>query len=188
MAEPTKTELNKFVQTVDDFLAMKNKVASRRAEVYATNDPELISDYESFVSKADILQSTIESTVGAWNAAKAEYAKITDTTSTAIGDAIDEIRSWFGYDPAPGIGFLGIIQLPAAAWIAGIIAAAALLWRMGNSLMTRIDAATIARRENIPYSEALTKAADANRFKLVSKDTVTIIAGAALLAWYLWQK
>jgi hypothetical protein len=52
------------------------------------------------------LNNSINALVGAWNTFKSGYATITSATSTVIGDAVDEIRSWFGYDPAPGIGDL----------------------------------------------------------------------------------
>ena len=50
MAESaTPQEMNEFVKAVDEFLANYAKLTSPafRAEVYATNDPALVSDYAS---------------------------------------------------------------------------------------------------------------------------------------------
>lgn len=151
-AQASQAELNKFVKVVDEFKANYARLIlpATRAEVYAMNNPAMISDYESAVSRGAILNSTIANLVGAWNAFKSGYAKVTDTTSTVIGDAIDEIRSWFGYDPAPGIGcymqglgglgMLGAIQIPAAVAIAGIVSAALLLNSMMNKIFVNLQA------------------------------------------------
>lgn len=167
--QANKEELNRFVQVVDDFLAKLAKLKSpqTRDAVYASGDSQLISDYESAVSKGDVLKSTIEATVGAWNAAKAEWSKVTDTTSMAIGDAVDWVRSLFGYKPAgdfgaipyyKGLGALGLIQIPAAAWVAAIIAAAVLLGKLYDSILVRVEAARLQHEQGMSREQALATA------------------------------
>ena len=164
MADATQAELNKFVRIVDEFKANYTRLLlpGTRAEVYATQNPAIISDYENAVSRGGALNATINTTVGAWNAFKRGYGAVTDVTSTAIGDAIDTVRGWFGYDPAPGIGHLqlpvnlgalGIVQLPAAALVAGIIAAAVVLNSLMNKIFVTIEANKI-QRENPAISRA----------------------------------
>ena len=106
MSQASQAELNRFVEVVDKFKAnfAKLNAPETRSAVLASGDAKLQSDYQSALSRGRALNTTIETTVGAWNAFKSGYAAVTDRTSTIIGDAIDEIRSWFGYDPAPGIG------------------------------------------------------------------------------------
>jgi len=98
----TPQQVNEFVKVVDEF--MRNHKALNapkfRAEVMATGNQELIAAYNSAVTKSNALKGTIEKTTGAWSKAKAAYRDAIGTTSTVIGDAIDEIRSWFGYKPA----------------------------------------------------------------------------------------
>ena len=108
----TQTELNKFVKVVDEFKAKYARLISSatRNDVYATKNATLISDYETAVVRGRALNATIDSMVGMWSAFKRGYATVTDVTSTAIGDAIDTIRSWFGYDPAPGIGHYVVVN------------------------------------------------------------------------------
>ena len=61
MAHATQTELNKFVKVVDEFKAKFQLLISpaTRAQVYASNNPALISDYESAVSRGSALNSSI---------------------------------------------------------------------------------------------------------------------------------
>lgn len=104
MSQASQQELNRFVEVVDKFKANFAKLQGMQADVLASGDPQLQRDYNSAITRGRALNATIDTTVGAWNAFKAGYRSVTDRTSTIIGDAIDEIRSWFGYDPAPGIG------------------------------------------------------------------------------------
>lgn len=100
-------EMNRFVKSVDEFFANYAKLTTpaMRDQVYSSGQPQLIADYQAAVSRGATLSRTIQGTVGAWNAAKSAWAGVIGATSTVIGDAIDEIRSWFGYEPAPGVGF-----------------------------------------------------------------------------------
>lgn len=109
MSQASQAELNRFVEVVDEFKRKFAKLTSddMRRQVLASGDAKLQSDYNTAVSRGRALNATIETTVGAWNAFKSGYRAVTDVTSTWIGDAVDEIRSWFGYDPAPGIDGLG---------------------------------------------------------------------------------
>lgn len=172
MPEATSGELNRFVLVVDKFLqryATLNNPATRE-RVYASNDPTLISDYETAVSRGGMLKTAIEKTVGAWQTAKAAWGSITDTTSTYIGDAVDEIRSWFGYKPVgnydgryQGLGALsalGVIQIPAAAWVAGIIATALLLTKAIDEILVRVEASRIQRETGVSRNQAMTTAKD----------------------------
>ena len=130
--QATQTELNKFVKVVDEFKAKYARLISpaTKSQVYASGDQTLINEYESAVSRGGSLNNSINALVGAWGAFKRGYGAVTDVTSTVIGDAIDTVRGWFGYDAAPGIGgmgSLGLIQIPAAVAIAGIVGAFILL-------------------------------------------------------------
>lgn len=107
-AQASQTELNRFVKVVDEFKAKFAKLTNpaTRAQVYASGNQKMISDYETAVVRGNALNTSINALVGAWAAFKRGYKAVTDTTSTVIGDAIDEIRSWFGYDPSGGLGFV----------------------------------------------------------------------------------
>ena len=184
MSEPSREQVNQFVKTVDDFLTMRANVLSKRAQVYASNDPALINDFESFESASTTLKNTIENTTGAWAAAKSAYKAATDTSSTYIGDAVDWFREVFSdYDADGG---LGLVQLPAAVWIAGIISAAAILWRSGKALLVRIDAVSIARAENIPYSEALTKSERINSVSIFGGASLPMLIALGAGIYWLW--
>lgn len=174
MPEATSGELNRFVLVVDKFLqryATLNNPATRE-RVYASNDQKLISDYETAVSRGGMLKTAIEKTVGAWQTAKTAWGSITDTTSTYIGDAVDEIRSWFGYKPMgslhdgrfseciTGLSGLGVIQVPAAAWVAGIIATALLLTKAIDEILVRVEASRIQRETGVSRNQAMTTAKD----------------------------
>ena len=156
----TQTELNKFVKVVDEFKAKYARLISpaTRNDVYATKNATLISDYESAVSRGGALNSSINALVGAWNVFKRGYASVTDVTSTAIGDAVDEIRSWFGYKPMGdlqiGLGALGLVQIPAAIGVAGIIGAALVLIAAMNRIFIATEASRI-QRENPGTSRAV---------------------------------
>ena len=195
MPAASTEQLRELVKIVDDFLTVRSDVLSRQAEVYASGDPELIADFESFMGRSNALKASIEKTVGAWNAAKMAWGNITDKTSAAIGDAIDWFRETFtDYEAAPGIGSyhnaslaaFGAIQVPAAAWVAGISASAFLLWRMGKGLMTRIDAIKISRERNIPYDQALIQADKVGGMKLFTVEMAPLYIGALAAAYFLW--
>jgi hypothetical protein len=100
-AQASQAELNKFVKVVDEFKAKlaRLKLPETRRKVYASGNQKMITDYENAVSRGNALNGTIAALVGAWAAFKRGYKTVTDQTSMVIGDAIDEIRSWFGYKP-----------------------------------------------------------------------------------------
>lgn len=190
----TQTELNKFVKVVDEFKAKYARLIlpATRSQVYATNNAALISDYETAVSRGGTLNSTINTLVGTWNAFRRGYAAVTDTTSMVIGDAIDEIRSWFGYDPAPGIGalpglgVLGLVQIPAAVAVAGVIAAALVLIAGMNRIFISIEANKI-QRENPSISRAVAiRQAEAGLPSFIPGGlTPVMIAAGALALWLI---
>ena len=107
--QASQAELNRFVKVVDEFKAKYARLIApaTKAQVYASGNQKMIADYETAVVRGNALNRSIAALVGAWAAFKRGYAAVTDTTSMYIGDAIDEIRSWFGYDPAHGIGEYG---------------------------------------------------------------------------------
>lgn len=198
MATPaTQTELNKFVKVVDEFKAKYARLIlpATRSQVYATQNATLIADYETAVVRGNALNTTINTMVGAWDAARRQYAKITDVTSTVIGDAIDEIRSWFGYDPAPGIGSLrdlpsdlgslGIVQIPAAVAVAGIISAAMILIAGMNRIFISIEASRIQRENpNVSRSVAL-RQAEAGLPSFIPGGVTPIMLGVGALALFM---
>ncbi len=198
MATATQTELNKFVKVVDEFKANYARLIlpATRSDVYATGNPVMIRDYDNAVSRGSALNSTINATVGAWNAFKRGYGAITDVTSTAIGDAIDTIRGWFGYDPAPGVGHyavnlgaLGIVQLPAAAWVAGIIATAVILNSGMNKIFVTIEANKI-QRENpgVSRGDALVQAERGLPSLLPGGLTPIMLGVGALALWLMFAQ
>ena len=176
--QASQEQLNKFVQVVDKFMTNYAKLKSNEVakEVYASNNPQLIDSYEKALNRGGALRNTIIATSGAWSDAKRAYAQVTGATSAVIGDAIDEIRSWFGYKPAGDFGCynpapvrslsgLGAIQLPAAAlgavYITGVIAAATVLNSVINKIFVNVEASRIQRENpNITRTDAL-KQADA---------------------------
>ena len=157
----------------------------------------MIRDYDNAVSRGNALSATINATVGAWNAFKRGYGKITGVTSTVIGDAIDEIRSWFGYDPAPGIGniahlpvnlgALGIVQLPAAAWVAEIIATAVILNSGMNKIFVTLEANKIQRQNpNVSRGDALVQAERGLPSLLPGGLTPIMLGVGALALWLMF--
>ena len=158
--QATPTQLNRFVAAVDEFYANAKRLNAPqfKQSVYATRDAALIADYERTVNQARVLSNTIGATVGAWNTAKAAWSSVTDTTSTVIGDAIDEIRSWFGYQPAGDFGAYvsignlsglaaGPVALPAAAWIAGILGAVYLVNKAMRQIFVSMQASRMQRED-----------------------------------------
>lgn len=206
MAETaTPQEMNRFVQSVDEFFSKYAKLISptMRAQVYATGNAALIDDYESAKSQGAILKSTIEATTGAWAAARAAYSAVTDTTSTVIGDAIDEIRSWFGYKPAGGLGYLGacncparglgglgVVQAPLAAWVAGIIGAVYLANKAMDQIFIFVAANQIqAGDPTVSRAEALAAAADSvKNGGILGAITLPLVAAAVLAAFLVFGR
>jgi len=205
MAAANPQEMNSFVRVVDEFMqnfAKLNLSATRKA-VYESGNSALIDDYETTFDRAQTLKAAIEATTGTWQAAKRGYAVVTSETSMLIGDAIDTVRSWFGYKPAGDLGryaavpisagqlgALSAIQLPAAAWVAGIISAAYLLNQAMKRVMLQIDAAKL-QRDNpaMPYNKAIELAKTASRGPgLFGLSTVPLILGGALALWLLLGK
>lgn len=195
MSNASPQQINEFVREVDAFMLNYSRLSApdTRVAVYASGNAALIADYESQLSKSASLKSAIETTVGAWNAAKTAYAKITDSTSMVIGDAIDEIRSWFGYNPG-GVMGLGLLQLPAAAlsavWIGGIVAAAYLLNQSAKKLFVSIEA-TRLQRDNPALSreQALNVAGAAIASQgFLASFRLPLLAAGLLAAWLLLGK
>jgi hypothetical protein len=210
----TPQEMNRFVQSVDEFFAKYAKLISpsMRAEVYASGNSTLIREYEATVSRARALKVTIEATTGAWAAAKSAWRSVTDTTSTVIGDAIDEIRSWFGYQPGGGVGAysvspisggalgqwrgggtlgaLGAVQVPMAAWVAGILGAVYLASAAMDKIFISVQATRIQKDDpTVSRTDALDAASRAVKTAgLFGGATLPLIAAAALAAFLLLGK
>ena len=159
-APATEAEMNHFVREIDKFMELRKELLAETHNVDAmrTSDPELWRDYDLVMRQADALKRTIEATTGIWYDFKSWWAtNVTDKTSMVIGDWVDEIRSWFGYDPSGG---LGAFQILSAAWIAGIIAAAAIIIKSMNAVLIRIEAAKLQRETGMPRDRALQLAKD----------------------------
>jgi hypothetical protein len=128
-----------------------------------------------------------------------------------IGDAIDEIRSWFGYEPMgdlpclgcapgigcvgcphdavqpqqPGLGALGIIQIPAAVAVAGIITAGMVLIAAMNRIFIALEANKI-QRENPSVSRAVAiRQAEAGLPSFIPGGITPVMIGLGALA--LWM-
>jgi hypothetical protein len=189
--EATQTELNKFVKVVDEFKAKYARLIlpATRNDVYATNNAALISDYESAVSRGGALNTSINALVGVWTVFKRGYSSVTDKTSMVIGDAIDEIRSWFGYNPMgdlPPLGSLGIVQIPAAIGVAGIIGAALVLIAAMNRIFISVEANKI-QRENpgTTRAVALRQAESGLPSFIPGGITPLMIAAGAVALWFV---
>ena len=186
MTQATQSQMNEFVAKVDEFMRKYQTLTSDtiKQKVYASGDSQLIADYEKAVYRGGLLKSNIEAVTGAWAAAKNAYATVTDYTSTVIGDAIDEIRSWF----TGGDGNLGAIQIPAAAWVIATIGAAASLVISINAILVRIEASELQKQNpNMSRERALQVAkSSVGLGGAVSALTQPmLIAAAAFIAW-LW--
>ena len=196
MAEATRdasqAELNKFVKVVDEFKAKYALLISpaTRTQIYATSNPALIDDYETTVSRSNALNVSINTLVGAWNAFKSGYAAVTSVTSSVIGDAVDEIRSWFGYKPMGdlpqlALGELGIIQIPAAVAVAGIIAAGMVLIAAMNRIFIALEANKI-QKQNPSISRAVAiRQAEAGLPSFIPGGITPVMIGLGALA--LWM-
>lgn len=145
MAQASQLQMNEFVKVIDEFMQKYARLISpqTRAEVLASGEPQLISDYEKAVSRGGMLKINIEVVTGAWQAAKRAYASVTDVTSTVIGDVADWFKNLFGGDN--NLGTLGVIQIPAAAWIVGTIAAGAALILSIDRIFITLEANRIQR-------------------------------------------
>jgi len=165
--------------------------------VYASNNPKLIADYENAIVNAGRLQGTIETTVGAWNAARRTFSAVTDVTSTGIGDAIDQIRSWFGYDPAPGfsghgmsghgMSSLSAVQLVPAIWMTGIVAAAVIANNAMKKVFILIKASQLERNGMSPAQAAIV-ARDSLAPQLFGGLNKVLIASGALALFLMLRK
>lgn len=186
--EPTTGEKNRFVRTVDEFMENYTFLLSRETQnkVYGMGDPALNAEYENMINNAGRLRGVILTTVGAWEQARAALTSVTDVTSMYIGDAIDEIRSWFGYDPTRGLNGLGVFQLPAAAWMIGIISAAVLLNSAMSKLFIKIETASLVR-SGVNPGEALRIASNALAPSLLGGVNKTLLIGGALALFLLMR-
>lgn len=197
VAKATQTELNKFVRVVDEFKTKYARLTSpaMRAQVYASGNQKLIADYERAVSRGGMLNVTINTTVGAWSTFKRGYGAVTDVTSTAIGDAIDEVRSWFGYEPAKGfsglgsLSGLGAIQIIPAVAIAGIVGTAMILIAAMNRIFISVEASKI-QKENptITRASALRQAESGLPSFIPGGITPVMIGVGALALWMILGK
>lgn len=189
MAEATTIQMNDFVREVDKFMQNHEKLLSSqiKSDVYNSNDPQLIADYESAVSQGNALKITIETTVGVWKAVKSAWGSVTDVTSMYIGDVIDALKSFFGGGSNNG---LGVIQIPAAAFVVGAIAAALLLNRLMTTIFVRIEATRIQRdNPGTSRAQALIQAKNVHETTLFGQSPLPlIIAGVAIVAWLFLAK
>lgn len=188
----TSGQMNEFVKVIDEFMQKYTRLISSqtRAEVYATKNAALISDYETAVSRGGMLKTNIEVVTGVWASAKRAYASVTDVTSTVIGDVIDAIKNMFDGDTQT-MGALGVVQIPAAAWIVGTIAAGAALILSIDRIFITLEANRIQRSNpDMPRDVAVSKAKGAiglDVFGDVQK--LALIAALAFGAWlYFGQK
>ena len=182
----TQQELNKFVQVIDEFKAKYARLRSPefRADVYATKNASLISDYETTLSRSATLDKSINAMVGAWDAFKRGYASVTDKTSMWIGDAIDTVRGWFGGGPNVHVDGLGAIQVPAAVGVAAAVSAAMILIAAMNRIFVSVEASKL-QRENPSMSRevALGRAKGALPSLLPAGIGLGTIALGALALW-----
>jgi hypothetical protein len=219
MAEQASAEqVNLFIRKTDEFFAKYAKLTAPdfRKKVYATGDKAIIAAYESEVSRATSIKNSIDTTVGYWQAFKQGYAAVTGVTSTWIGDAVDEIRSWFGYSPAGGfsaydispitggqlgrysispisggqLGALGAVPVIMAVWVTGILAVMVISIRAQDKIFMWVDAWFIKRdNPNMTTGDALDKAAQvAARGGLFEGAALPLLAAAALAAFLIFGK
>lgn len=191
----TSGQMNEFVRVIDEFMQKYARLISpqTRTEVFASGNPALISEYEKAVSRGGLLKTNIEVVTGAWAAAKRAYSSVTDVTSMVIGDAIDWVKSLFNTLPpvAPQIGALAAVQIPAAVWIVGTIAASAALILSIDRIFITLEANRIQRDSpGTSRQQAITQAKSAvglNVFGDVKQ--LVVIGGIVFIAWlYLGQK
>jgi hypothetical protein len=181
------SQMNQFVREVDLF--MRNYASlinpQTKADVYATGDAVLIKDYNTAVNNGAALKASIENVTGAWAAAKSYYESLTDKSSMIIGDWIDNVRSWFGYDPSGGMSGLGALQIPAAAFVVGAIGAAVLLNRAMDKIFISIEASKLQRENpDLPRNVALDRAKNAVSTNLFGGLTLPLAAVALAALWF----
>ena len=185
--EASQAEMNRFVKVVDDFMRKYKALTApkTRAAVIATQNPETISNYESTLARANTLKATIEGSIGAWNTAKSEYEFVQDSTSIRIGDAIDTVRGWFGYNPMGGLS-----ALPAAAWIAGIVSAAYLLNKQIDNLLISISASRLQSQDpTLSRSQALMNASAVIKGPgLLGSIPLPLIGAGAIALFLIFRK
>ena len=177
---------SKFASVVDTFYRKRAALKNARGKVLATKDAQLIADYNSAVARSESMHNTIVNAVGVWNTARQQYARVTDTTSLAIGDAVDTIRSWFGYDPSHGLNGLGALQIIPIAVAGGIAAAVIIVTKGIDEVLIRIEATRIQKDDGVSRSEAIKRATDAydDSFFKGAFDW-KVIGGVALVAYFL---
>lgn len=187
----TSGQMNEFVKVIDEFMQKYARLTlpQTRTEIYASGNSALISEYEKAVSRGSMLKTNIEIVTGAWASAKRAYSSVTDITSTYIGDAVDWIKGLFGGESQ--VGGLGVIQIPAAVWIVGTIAAGAALVLSIDRIFITLEANRIQRDSpGISREVAVRQAKSAvglNVFGDVKQ--LAIIGSIAFIAWlYFGQK
>lgn len=187
MAEPSAKEVTQFFQTTDTFMQNYARLTSpeTQAKVYASNDQTLIADYERLKTRGSALKSQVENAVGAWTNAKQLYATATDKTSMYIGDAIDEIRSWWGTGPKADLQGLGILQFPlAAVAVAGIVGTAFLLNSLMSQMFVRIETESLVE-SGMPRTQALKVAQGTLAPTFLQALNVPLLLGGVLAIWLL---
>jgi hypothetical protein len=193
MAQASQPQMNEFVAKVDEFMRKYDSFISpaTRAEVYATGDTAKISEYESIVQRGRLLKSSIETVTGLWADAKRAYSAVTDVTSMYIGDAVDWLKDLFGGNNVAGLGALGVIQIPAAAFVITAIAGAVAMLMAMDSFLVTMRAKKIQAETGMSYPDALNRARSTTGIggAIGSLTQPLIIAAVALVAWlYLGQK
>ena len=114
-----------------------------------------------------------------------------DTASLWIGDAVDEIRSWFGYQPAGGLSALGIApQLLSAAWLAGIVAVAYGLNKSIRVILISVEASKLQRQTPALSRDAALDIAQQRLTagSLFGLPNLGIIALVTFGAWYFLSR
>lgn len=186
--QATQPQMSKFVRVVDEFMQKYARLISpqTRAEVYASGNPTFISDYEKAVSRGGALRTSINATVGAWQTAKREWSQVTDVTSMYIGDAVDWLKNLFG--GGPQIGGLGLVQIPAAAFVIGAIGASAALILSIDRIFITLEANRIQRDSpDTSRADAITiakRGIGLNVFEGIGAPIM--LAGVAVIAWLVF--
>lgn len=192
MAEATPVQMNEFVATVDKFMQKYQQFISpaTRAEVYATGDAATISEYEKIAGRAGALKTNIETVTGAWAAAKRAYAAVTDVTSMYIGDAVDWLKNLFGGNNVSGLGALGVLQIPAAAWVIAAIGFCATMFIAMDAFLVDMRAKKIAAETGMSYPDAVDRARGTVGIggAIGSLTQPLIIAAVAMVAWLMLSK
>lgn len=192
MEQASPTQMNVFVAKVDEFMRKYASFISpaTRAEVYATGDAAQISEYESIVSRGRILKSSIETVTGLWADAKRAYGAVTDVTSMYIGDAVDWLKNLFGGNNVSGLGALGVIQIPAAAFVITSVGVAAAIVMAMDSFLVTMRAKKIQEETGMSYPDAVDRARRSTGIggALTSLTQPLIIAAVAMVAWLMLSK